>query len=116
MTPDSRAEKMATGGAVAHRGQGNGAARLASQTRSSAKDALGERRLAAGCAGGMALAAAGSWLRFALERTPRIDVHSVPFLLASAVSGAGLIVSGVCSLRLAPRASRLSWPALWRWA
>ncbi|HZR10012.1 MAG TPA: hypothetical protein VFA79_15625 [Myxococcales bacterium] len=64
----------------------------------------------------MALAAAGSWCRYALERTPRIDTRSVPFLLASAVSGAGLIVTGLCSLRLAPRASRLSRRALWGWA
>jgi hypothetical protein len=63
----------------------------------------------------MALAAAGSWLRFALVRTPRIDSHGTAFLVASAVSGAGLILSGVCSLRLAPRAHRLSWRALWAW-
>ena len=63
----------------------------------------------------MALAAAGSWLRFVLARTPRIDTHGIAFLLASAVSGAGLILSGVCSLRLAPRADRLSWRALWAW-
>ncbi len=63
----------------------------------------------------MALATAGSWLRFALARTPRIDAHSTAFLLASAVSGAGLILSGICSLLLAPRADRLSWRALWGW-
>ena len=63
----------------------------------------------------MAVAAAGSWLRFALTRTPRIDTHGIPFLLASAISGAGLILAGVCSLRLAPRAHRLSWRALWAW-
>lgn len=64
----------------------------------------------------MAVAAAGSWCRFALERTPEIDTRSMPFLLASALSGAGLILTGVCSLRLAPRASRLSRRALWGWA
>jgi hypothetical protein len=63
----------------------------------------------------MALATAGSWLRFALTRTPRIDTQSNAFLLASIVSGLGLILSGVCSLRLAPRAHRLSWRALWAW-
>ena len=63
----------------------------------------------------MALAAAGSWLRFVLARTPHIDTRGPAFLLASAVSGAGLILSGVCSLRLAPRADRLSWRALWAW-
>ena len=64
----------------------------------------------------MVLAAAGSWCRYAVERTPRIDTRSLPFLLASALSGAGLIATGVCSLRLAPRASRLSRRALWGWA
>jgi alpha-1,6-mannosyltransferase len=70
-------------------------------------------RLAAGCAAGMALAAAGTWLRFGLEHTPRIDTHTGPFVLASAVSGAGLILTGICSLRLAPLAAGLSWRALW---
>jgi hypothetical protein len=64
----------------------------------------------------MALAAAGSWLRFVLAGTPRIDTHSPAFLLASAVSGAGLILTGLCSLRLAPRAHRLPWRVLWAWA
>src|SRR3954462_13543831 len=76
---------------------------------------LSEHRLAAGCAGGMALATAGSWLRFALARTPRIHSHSYAFLLASLVSGAGLILSGVCSLCLVPQAQRLSWRAPWAW-
>jgi len=71
--------------------------------------------LTAGCAGGMALAAAGTWLRFVFERTPRIDTHTWPFALASAVSGAGLIATGVCAFRLAPRAGRLSWRALGWW-
>jgi len=75
-----------------------------------------EHQLAAGCAGGMALAAAGSWLRYAFVHTARIDTHSTPFLLASAVSGAGLILAGLCTLRLAPRAHRLSWRVLWSWA
>jgi hypothetical protein len=63
----------------------------------------------------MALATAGTWLRFALERTARIDTHTWPFVLASAVSGAGLLVTGVCVIRLAPRAKRLPWRALWGW-
>ncbi|HEX9577529.1 MAG TPA: hypothetical protein VF993_07240 [Myxococcales bacterium] len=73
-------------------------------------------RLAAGCAAGMALASAGTWLRFALSGTARIDTGGWPFIAASAVAGAGIILTGVCSLRLGPRAHRLSWPALWRWA
>jgi hypothetical protein len=64
----------------------------------------------------MALSALGSWFRFALEPTTRIDTHTVPFLLATALSGAGLIVTAVCALRLAPAASRLSWRTLWRCA
>jgi hypothetical protein len=76
----------------------------------------GEHGLACGCAAGMALATAGTWLRFAMERTARIDTHTWPFVLASAVSGAGLLATGVCVVRLAPRASRLSWRALWGWA
>ena len=31
-------------------------------------------------------------------------------------SGAGLILAGLCTLRLAPRAHRLSWRVLWSWA
>ncbi|BDG10853.1 glycosyltransferase 87 family protein [Anaeromyxobacter paludicola] len=71
-----------------------------------------ERRLAAGCAAGMAIAAAGTWVRYALEGTLRIDTHTLPFVLASATSGVGLILAGACALRLAPRAGRLSWRAL----
>src|SRR5689334_5458115 len=73
------------------------------------------RRAAAGCAAGMALAGAGSWLRLALERTPRVDTHTSAFLAASAVAGAGLLLAGVSALRLAPRAGRLSWRALGWW-
>ncbi len=63
----------------------------------------------------MVLAVLGSWLRFALERTPRIDTHTWPYVTACAVAGAGLTLASVCSLRLAPRAERLSWRALWGW-
>jgi hypothetical protein len=73
-------------------------------------------RLAAGCAAGALLASAGTWLRLALERTPRLDTHTAPFVIACAVSGAGLALGGACALRLAPRADRLSWRALWGWA
>ena len=73
-------------------------------------------RLAAGCAAGIALATAGTWLRFALEGTLRIDTRTPSFLVASAVSGAGLLLTGVCALRLAPRASGLAWRSLWGWA
>jgi hypothetical protein len=72
-----------------------------------------ERRLAAGCAAGMVLATAGSWLRFALERTPKLDTHTLPFVLACAVAGSGIALTGGCSLRLASRAGALSWRALW---
>ncbi|HEX7624806.1 MAG TPA: hypothetical protein VF400_14615 [Anaeromyxobacteraceae bacterium] len=74
-----------------------------------------EHRLAGGCAAGMAVATLGTWLRFALERTPRLDTHTRPFVLGCAVSGLGLALAGVCALRLAPRAGRLSWRALWAW-
>jgi hypothetical protein len=74
-----------------------------------------EHRLAAGCAAGLALAALGSWLRFALERTPRIDTHTWPYVAGCAVAGVGLAIAGACSLALAPRAARLSWRALWGW-
>ena len=74
-----------------------------------------EHRLAAGCAAGMAVATLGTWLRFALERTPRLDTHTRPFVLGCAVSGLGLALAAVCALRLAPRAGRLSWRALWAW-
>src|SRR5438132_10015257 len=75
-----------------------------------------EHRLAAGCAAGMALASAGTWLRVALTHSARIETGGWPFIAASAVAGAGIIVAGICSLRLAPRAHRLSWRALWGWA
>lgn len=71
-----------------------------------------ELRLAWGCVAGLALGAAGTWLRFALERTLRIDTHTLAFVLASAASGLGLLLAGVCALRLAPRAGRISWGAL----
>jgi hypothetical protein len=64
----------------------------------------------------MALSAAGAWLRFALEPTTQLNTHTVPFLLGSLLSGAGLIATGVCALRLAPLAGRLSWRTLWLWA
>lgn len=64
----------------------------------------------------MALASAGTWLRFALTGDARIETGAWPFVASSAVAGAGLLLTGVCSLRLAPRAHRLSWRALRRWA
>ena len=88
---------------------------MLSALRAKGKGTAKERWLAAGCAGGMALAAAGSWLRFALEGRAHIDVRSRGFLLGSAAAGAGLLVTGVCSLRLARCAGRLSWPTLVRW-
>jgi len=63
----------------------------------------------------MALGAAGSWVRFALQGTARIDEHSGSFLFASGICGAGLLLAGVCSLRLARDAARLSWTSLKRW-
>lgn len=63
----------------------------------------------------MALAAGGTWLRFWLEGTLLLDTHSRPFVASSAIAGAGLILAGVGSLRLAPLAGRLSWRALWCW-
>lgn len=75
-----------------------------------------DRRLAAGCAAGMGLAAAGSWLRLALDGTLRVDSRSLSYALASAVAGAGLVLGGACALRLAPRAGRLGWRALWGFA
>src|SRR6185369_9667336 len=77
---------------------------------------LPTKALAAGCAAGMALATAGSWLRYALDGRAAIDTHRASFVLASAVAGAGLILAGVCALRLAPRAGALGFGALWRWA
>src|SRR3954469_2576947 len=59
----------------------------------------------------MALATAGTWIYFARVGSPRIDTSTGAFLLASAVSGLGLIVVGACALRL--DADRLSWRALW---
>jgi hypothetical protein len=84
-------------------------------TPSEGRQAGAVHRLAAGCVAGIALASAGTWLRFALERTLRIDTHTSAFVLASALSGAGLALSGVCSLRLAPRAARMSWRELCGW-
>ncbi len=63
----------------------------------------------------MVLAAGGTWLRFGLERTLLIDTHTLPFVAASAVAGAGLILAGVASLRLGRSAGRLSWRSLWCW-
>src|SRR6185369_4268661 len=63
----------------------------------------------------MALATAGSWLRFLLDGRAAIDTHRGSFVLASAVAGAGLILAGACALRLAPRARALGFAALWRW-
>lgn len=76
----------------------------------------GEGRLAAGCAVGMAIASAASWLRLLVERSLALDTHTGPHLAASALAGAGLLATGICSLRLAPRAHRLSWRALIAWA
>lgn len=59
----------------------------------------------------MALATAGTWVYFVRFGSARIDTGTGAFLLASAVSGVGLIVAGVCAIRL--RADRLSWRALW---
>ncbi len=88
-----------------------------SRTRTSPPARLASpQALAAGCLAGTALAVAGTWLRFALEGTPRLDTHTWPFVVASAVSGAGLVVSGACSLRLAPRAAAVPWRTLWAWA
>ena len=72
-----------------------------------------ESRLAIGCALGMALSAAGSWCRFALEPTTQLNTHTFPFLVGSLLSGAGLIATGVCALRLASTAGRLGWRKLW---
>jgi hypothetical protein len=85
-------------------------------TNSGHEQPAAARRAAAGCAAGLALAAAATWLRLVIERTPRIDTHTWPFVLSSAVAGAGLILAGACALWLAPRAGSLSWRALAGWA
>lgn len=75
-----------------------------------------EHRLAEGCALGLALASAGSWFRVLVEHTPRIDTGTWPFVAASALAGLGLLLAGLCALRLAPRAAQLSWRTLWGYA
>jgi len=73
----------------------------------------GERTAAVGCVAGSAIATAGSWLRFSLAHTPAIDTHTWSYVLGSALAGMGLVLAGVCALRLAPRAGRLSGRCLW---
>jgi alpha-1,6-mannosyltransferase len=65
------------------------------------------RRLAAGCVAGMALASGASWLRYLLERTPRLDTGTIPFLAAAFLAGLGICLAGWWSLRLAPVARAL---------
>jgi hypothetical protein len=74
--------------------------------------AAAPRRLALGTVAGLAVAVAGSWLRFALTRDLALDTHGWPFVAGAAVAGAGLALSGVCALRLSDRAEALSWRAL----
>ncbi len=70
------------------------------------------RWLAVGCIAGMAIATAGSWIRFALERSLRIDTSTTAYLIGSAISGTGLLVTGLCSLALARQAQHLTWRTL----
>ena len=72
----------------------------------------GLARLGVAIAAGMALGAAGSWLRLGLDGTPTIDTHRWSFVLSSALAGAGLVLAGACALRLASRAAALGWAFL----
>lgn len=52
----------------------------------------------------MLVATAGTWVRFAIAHTLRIDTAGGAFLVGSAISGAGLIVAGVAALQAAREA------------
>ena len=60
----------------------------------------------------MAVASAGTWVRFALSGTPRIDTHASAFVIGSAVAGVGLLLAGWSAMRAAREATSLAWRAL----
>jgi hypothetical protein len=74
------------------------------------------RRLVIGCASGLTLGAAASWLRFGLEPTLRIGTGTPAYLAAAALLGVGLGLAGACALRLARLAPELRPRALLGWA
>jgi alpha-1,6-mannosyltransferase len=74
------------------------------------------RRLALGYAAALALAVAGTWLRFALEGTLRIRLRSPAHLGGAALAGLGLGLAGWCGLRLTRFAGRVPLRRLLAWA
>src|SRR5690349_13714317 len=64
-------------------------------------EGVAARRLALGCAGGLALGTAASWARFFVEGTLVIDTGTRTWIASAFVLGIGLIIAGACALRLA---------------
>jgi hypothetical protein len=80
-------------------------------------DARAARRLALGCAAGLAAAAVATWLRYAVEPTFALDTGTAAYLAAALAVGAGLALAGGCAWRLgrlagAPTPHLLGWAAL----
>jgi alpha-1,6-mannosyltransferase len=69
-----------------------------------------------GCTGGLALGAAASWARYALERTLRLDTGTPAYLATAAALGVGLALAGACALRLLRLAPDLRLTRLLGWA
>lgn len=82
----------------------------------SAEELRQAQRWVLGYAAGLALAAAGSWLRVLLTGTFRITTSSWTFTLSSVVLGLGLALAAVMGWRLVQAAPRLPRGRFFRWA
>jgi hypothetical protein len=58
------------------------------------------RRLAAGCAAGLAIGALASWLHFALTGTLAVETRAAPYIVSAFALGVGLALACTCSLRM----------------
>jgi alpha-1,6-mannosyltransferase len=74
------------------------------------------RHLALGCAAGLALGSVATWARYALERTMRLETGTPAYLMAAALLGVGLGLSGACALRLLRLSPEVRLPSLLGWA
>src|SRR3954462_3592051 len=64
-------------------------------------EGLAARRLALGCAAGLAIGTAASWARFLVEGTLVLDTGSRVWIASAFLLGVGLAVAGACALLLA---------------